>query len=292
MATAAAPAASAAQPSVRWGARSADVASRHGIASSGWRGARRRVPRACARVPPARRSDRRAVRASSPHADAIAPLRASARTAWRSVGQCSKPRAAAATARAVTPRPAAPSASSDAAVPAPATGCSAQPHGPDHSTTRRPVALALATATSPAPRPARRAARGRSPAPSAPSTARAPRRPRRGRRAGPRRPRARPRGPRRSRVPPRPGPTSATPATTAAAPAPAARPRANGRAASTPRRSGAPSRNGTSGAAKTTGPCHVPQRATATRPTSATAGPHSATVVGRQHRAEGRLAVP
>ena len=55
------------------------------------------------------------MRASSPQADATAPLRASARTAWRSVGQGSKPRAAAATAsgghappaaraRAATPR--------------------------------------------------------------------------------------------------------------------------------------------------------------------------------------------
>ena len=87
------------------------------------------------------------MRASSAQADATAPLRASARTACRSVGQGAKPRAAAATATPVVAT-SSPSASSDAAVPLPATGCTAQPHGPDHSTTRRPVAPLLATNTS------------------------------------------------------------------------------------------------------------------------------------------------
>ena len=71
-----------------------------------------------------------------------------------------------------------------------------------------------------------------------------------------------------------------TAATTAAMPAAAHRARVSGRIARARRPSGAPSRKGTSGAAKTTGPCHVPQRATPARATSATAGPHSGSVVG------------
>ena len=230
------------------------------------------------------------MRASSPHADAIAPLRASARTAWRSVGQCSKPRAAVTTARAVTPASSA-SASSDAAV-VPDTGCSAQPHGPDHSTTRRPVALALATATSPAPRASEA---GQREADRPRPARRALNAPRAGHAEDAEQGHAGHEPDRPARVDPAslPGQAhEATPATTAAAPAPATRPRAKGRAASTLRRRGAPSRKGTSGAAKTTGPCHVPQRATATRPTSATAGPHSLTVPGVSTEPRAWLAVP
>ena len=88
-------------PSVRWGARSADVASRHGIGQLGLaRRAQAACARAGARVPPApAQRQARGARVERP-GRRHAPLRASARTAWRSVGQCSKPRAAAATASA------------------------------------------------------------------------------------------------------------------------------------------------------------------------------------------------
>ena len=212
-----------------------------------------------------------------------APLRASARTAWRSVGQGPKPRAAAATAAAVTAASSA-SASSDAAVPCRTTGCSAQPHGPDHSTTRRPVALALADGDEPGAEGQRGGQRdGRSPAPSAPSTARARRRPRRAPRAAPGPPPARPRGA-ASIAAALAGEARRAPRGDHRGDARAAhRPRASGRIARARRPSGAPSRKGTSGAAKTTGPCHVPQRATRDeRRRGPRPVPTRCTVVGRQ----------
>ena len=266
IATAAAPAASAAHPSVRCGARSADVASRHGIGQLGL--ARRAQVVAGARCGPARRrwrSDRRAVRASRAQADAIG---AAARLGAHRValGRAGLEAAGGGGDGERRPRPrSSASASSDAAVPSPATGCSAQPHGPDHSTTRLPGRAALATTTSAgAERQRRRAGRGRWPAPSAPSTARARRPPRRAR---PRRatPATSPAARRRVDAAALAGRArrARPPATTAAAPrrrAQAAGERTHRQARGAPaaRRAG----RATSGAAKTTGPCHVPQRAT------------------------------